>query len=1056
MPQSKKPLALAKLSRPRLHHPVDRERLFELIDGKREYPVVWIHGPPGAGKTTLAASYLEEAAVPAVWYQIDAGDGDPATFFLFLKQAVEATTEKKANPLPSLSREYLPDLPGFAQRFLRAGFAQLPNEAILVFDNYHELAADSALHAAFKAALLEVPPGSNVIVLSRSGPPPAFADALVNQTIALVSWEELRLTPDETNAIGRSRGMADQDLLRALHEQSNGWIAGVTLMLERLCSGGSLQTLARGEGLDTVFDYFAGLVFEDAAEETREVLMKSAYLPYVSAALLEAVTGKAGGIRHIEDLHHRRLFTDRNVGDQITYQFHALFRMFLKSHAAAVYSITQRHELARRAASALSATGHAADAFALYVEAEDWDEAERTLLDSAPGLIRQARCQTLIQWALALPQARVVASPWVGYWLGRSKNMIDPVAARPVVEAAYQTFAESGDEVGQLLCATTMVESIYFEYENFRPMEPWIERIVALLERGVRPSTTEDDLRANSAVVIGATMRAPVHSMLKSCLRRVEDLLNQPFDADTKVTAASMLHNYVMVSMDPDAERIANLVARPLLDSPHLSPYRALHYLNVEGYTHYLYGRYAQALECFGVADALQKENAFPAGKGILAEHNRGLCERRSGRLDLAEETIRRIENRRSCDGQFWKGGLYSLKAQVAFERRDISRAIENMLASHRCLDAAGSFHNAVTTAMLAANMAIAGNRFDVAEQLLARLRHEEYGTTAENYLASVSLNEAWLAHRMGDSCSRDMLLGEAMRRAPMEGARARLRWYGNALAELLPIAVAIGIEAETARSLAQEFSVVPHPLDTEDWPWPVKVYTLGRFELFVNGESPEYSRKVPKKVLSLLKAIIAFGSRDVPEQKLLDALWPEQDGDAASRSLIATLHRLRKLLGDSMAIRQSGGEIALDRHCCWIDVQAFDERLGATVKVDRIEHAIALYRGAFLAEELNAPWAIPVREQLRAKFILGVGKLGSSLEAASRYEAAIDLYLRGIEADGLVEPFYQGLMRCYDGLNRRTEAVSAYRRLREVLSVTLGIPPSAATQRLFEALRLN
>lgn len=44
--------------------------------------------------------------------------------------------------------------------------------------------------------------------------------------------------------------------------------------------------------------------------------------------------------------------------------------------------------------------------------------------------------------------------------------------------------------------------------------------------------------------------------------------------------------------------------------------------------------------------------------------------------------------------------------------------------------------------------------------------------------------------------------------------------------------------------------------------------------------------------------------------------------------------------------------------------------------------------------------------------------------------------------------------MRCYDRLDRRMEAVSAYRRLRETLSITLGVQPSTATQRLFDSMR--
>ena len=100
--------------------------------------------------------------------------------------------------------------------------------------------------------------------------------------------------------------------------------------------------------------------------------------------------------------------------------------------------------------------------------------------------------------------------------------------------------------------------------------------------------------------------------------------------------------------------------------------------------------------------------------------------------------------------------------------------------------------------------------------------------------------------------------------------------------------------------------------------------------------------------------------------------------------------------------------------------------------------------------------WAVPMRERLRAKFIHVVGKLGSSFEADGCYDKAIELYARGIDADDLVETFYQGLMRCYEHLDRRAEAASAYRRLRQTLSVTLGIPPSDESQRLFATLRLN
>ena len=69
---------LPKLSSSRLVGAVARPRLFELLDQRRANPIIWIASPPGAGKTTLVAAYLEVRNLAHIWYQIDSGDNDPA------------------------------------------------------------------------------------------------------------------------------------------------------------------------------------------------------------------------------------------------------------------------------------------------------------------------------------------------------------------------------------------------------------------------------------------------------------------------------------------------------------------------------------------------------------------------------------------------------------------------------------------------------------------------------------------------------------------------------------------------------------------------------------------------------------------------------------------------------------------------------------------------------------------------------------------------------------------------------------------------------------------
>src|SRR5438477_9909944 len=70
---------LAKLTRPKLYDALPRPRLFSLLDEAAAHPIVWICAPPGSGKTTLVASYLEARELIHVWYQADIGDTEPAT-----------------------------------------------------------------------------------------------------------------------------------------------------------------------------------------------------------------------------------------------------------------------------------------------------------------------------------------------------------------------------------------------------------------------------------------------------------------------------------------------------------------------------------------------------------------------------------------------------------------------------------------------------------------------------------------------------------------------------------------------------------------------------------------------------------------------------------------------------------------------------------------------------------------------------------------------------------------------------------------------------------------
>ena len=1046
---------IAKLSRPRLFKAVERERLLTLLDQKRAHPAVWIVAPPGAGKTTLAANYLDEAKANATWFQIDSGDSDPATFFYYLKQAIDASSKRKSKPLQLFTPEYLPDIEGFARRFFRDAFARLPEDALLVFDNYHELQPQSPLHNGFAAALAEIPVGANILILSRADPPAPFAQAVVNQTMIKISWEEIKLNPDEATHIANARGITDAETIDALQQQTDGWVAGFTLMLERSHESGENLGAARAEMLETVTEYFAQVIFEQSSGEAQDVMQRTALLPHMTPALIEAVTGSAGTMSHIRALHRRHLFISRTRGEVDTYRYHAMFHSFLRTRARASLSRSDIQAIQMKAAKAFESGNDLEGAFAMYAGSHSWEDAERLLLDRAAELISHGRWRTLREWVGNLPEGRIEANPWINYWLGRSLVSVDPAAAQRVLDSAYRKFVQTENEIGQVLSVTTVLEALHseYDYQKFHLIDIWVERLSQLFQDEISLPTPNDELRAYTTLLNSAFYRTPDHPLIVQWIERTKNLIEGVFDPNLKVLAAFTLLNHTRVTSDESSMTVACNLATPLLASSDLTPRHAAAYLIYEGHGHYMFNRYAEALECFDRADAIAIDNGLISALQRTA-YLRVLVAHRAGLNELAKQSMEQFIAFRGREQVSGPGSLEYLRALIALRDADNGTATSSALAAFNELQTEGDYMSRMVIGIVCANILIASGAAKDAVRFLELDRNKAREPNTSHHLGVIALNQAWCEKLLGNDAERDKYLREALEWAHDKRGRLRFHWFKNALKDLLPIALERGIDPQMALTLARDLNITPSDTASEQWPWPVKVYALGRFELLIDGQTPSYSRKMPKKALALLKTIIAFGGESIPEQKLIDALWIDFEGDAAHRSLSATVHRLRKLLGHTDAIRQNGGVLSLNEKLCWVDAFAFERQIAGSGDMDTLKRALQLYRGEFLNGEDGSPWFAPFREHLKMRFADAIGELGGLLEKQGRIEEAATLYARGVEADNLVESFYQGLMRCHDRLGNKTEAINVYRRLRDILSITLGIEPSFRSHQMFDALR--
>lgn len=270
---------------------------------------------------------------------------------------------------------------------------------------------------------------------------------------------------------------------------------------------------------------------------------------------------------------------------------------------------------------------------------------------------------------------------------------------------------------------------------------------------------------------------------------------------------------------------------------------------------------------------------------------------------------------------------------------------------------------------------------------------------------------------------------------ALLESAHTHLL-AGNVLAALLCIEQALGRGASTASAETTDAT----PRSGFDRTPRVVVRTLGRFELLVDGAPLSFGKKPARRTLALLKAVIAFGGRDICRSAVADALWPDLDGDRAQNALEVTLHRLRERLQVPGALLSQQGRLSLSPDLAWVDAFAFDEASRAVnpgAGCGPVERAFMLYRGTFLPEESASTWATRMRERLRARFVSIVAGAAAALEARDRLDEAIALYQRGIAADEMQPAFHDGLVRCLTRLGRSAEAQAQARHLRAIEGVS-------------------
>ncbi|MBF0327811.1 MAG: hypothetical protein HQL10_01485 [Nitrospirae bacterium] len=981
-----------------------RDRLFRKLDNARKKPLIWITGPAGSGKTAIISGYIEARKLRAFWCRAD-----------FIA-AYEGIPDIKSSDEP----------------------------CVLIFDNYHDLPYSSNFHHDLKSSLSKLQQGVNVIFLSRHEPHPVLLDDVTKHGNR-IGWDELRLTYDETKEfLSACNGFEEKDILR-LYQKTEGWIMGLIAYSENRDKNDLPHPNTDAFYPADIKNAFEAML-DKLDSSSCEFLLKTSIFRSITTLMAERLTMNPHAEQILSGLYRKSFFIERKDSE---YSYQPLFREFLLCRAQKESSGSEWIEICLRAAGILFEAGREPEAGDILIEHSLWDGLADLIIKAAPKLAANGHITAVSEWTAVLPESYFGLNPRLLYWKGLSSPDDNGAEA---LQKYLELCSVSNNNDGMLLSFAALSDR-YIASSEFGHAENLISLVEPTMRNDASCSASKyfDDAVMNLFVLM--SLSSPGHPDISFWEDKafISVLAGHKTDINRRLISGINLCRYYLWMGDFSK---AAFIRSFLVDN-----------IRPEQVSEKIIGLFDE-LEVFydlfaGAASAsLKKSLGFlkePANKKNIRILMHGLAasieEDDNVSFDRIYQQLSLLINDAKESELAYYHYLLACREQM---NRDNDRAFYNQELALKLLAKSGlSLEQPLFFIKMAEIQYERGS--------LSELEH--YLSLARD--AALKIKSLFFKH-LSEFLELQILmdrgaasLNDSLNKA-MLGMRAQnffgIIWFNRSFTTRVCMkALQAGIEKDSALDVIRKRRLMPDtpPLDVEEWPYPIMIYTLGRFDLIKDSRPFKASGRLQSKPMIMLKALIAFGGVDVSKSQIVDALWPEVEGDAANTSFESTLYRLRRLIDDYKGIQLCDGQLSLDPCYYWVDSWAFEHMVGKADAAwqfsksaghkDRdvlrealsfSEKVVSMYKGAFLPADSDNAWAISKRESLRSKFVHSAAKAGEYWISDGKWKMAADWFQRCLDIDESSELFYQRLITCYKNLGLNIEADKLSDRITPVFHV--------------------
>ncbi len=246
-----------------------------------------------------------------------------------------------------------------------------------------------------------------------------------------------------------------------------------------------------------------------------------------------------------------------------------------------------------------------------------------------------------------------------------------------------------------------------------------------------------------------------------------------------------------------------------------------------------------------------------------------------------------------------------------------------------------------------------------------------------------------------------------------------------------------------------------------------IRVNMMGEFAIFINERKMDQLVNKSRKGVALMQYLILHRNEPVPNYRLLENLWTNDQSSNPENALKTLVSRMRAILNQihdnlgACIVAERGAYRWQCMEGMTVDVYEIDElflQLGGVKELtSEVSEKYALllkrYSGDLLQGSEQADWALARAVNLHNQYLNAVHKYIDLLKEAENYDEAINVCRMALDVDAFDEQLHLELMSALTKAKRNNEALLQYKHVTNLHFRYLGVQPPAAIQEFYKQI---